>query len=350
MRPVDNLHVLAFEPLTPPRILRERYPITETAAQTVYETREAIKRIIRREDRRLLAVVGPCSIHDTEAALEYATRLARLAVEMRDHIVIVLRAYFEKPRTTIGWRGLINDPHLDGSFDMNEGLRRAREMLLHINDMGLPTATEMLDPISPQYITDLISLTAIGARTVESQTHRALASGLSMPVGYKNSTDGNVQVAVNAFLAACQKHSFLGIDQDGRSCVVRTSGNPDGMVILRGSSAGPNYDAETIARTTRAMEAANLLPAILIDCSHANTGGDYTRQPRVWSHVLRAHIASNDAVIGMMVESNLYEGKQPISADRSHLRYGVSVTDACIGWETTERMLIEAYEALNVKK
>ncbi len=346
MRPVDNLHVLAFEPLTPPRVLRERYPITETAAHTVYETREAIKRIMRREDQRLLAVVGPCSIHDTDAALEYAGRLVRLAREMRDRIVIVMRAYFEKPRTTIGWRGLINDPHLDGSFDMNEGLRRARELLLHINDMGLPTATEMLDPISPQYITDLISLTAIGARTVESQTHRALASGLSMPVGYKNSTDGNVQVAINAFLSAQRAHSFLGIDRDGQSCVVRTTGNPDGMIILRGSSAGPNYDAATVARTEQAMKAAGLMPAILIDCSHANAGGDHTRQPLVWSEVLREHIASSNAVIGMMVESNLYEGKQSIPADRSQLRYGVSVTDACVGWETTEQMLIEAYEAL----
>lgn len=265
---------------------------------------------------------------------------------MRDQIVIVMRAYFEKPRTTIGWRGLINDPHLDGSFDMNEGLRRARELLLHINDMGLPTATEMLDPISPQYITDLISLTAIGARTVESQTHRALASGLSMPVGYKNSTDGNVQVAINAFLSAQRAHSFLGIDRDGQSCVVRTTGNPDGMIILRGSSAGPNYDAATVARTEQAMKAAGLMPAILIDCSHANAGGDHTRQPLVWSEVLREHIASSNAVIGMMVESNLYEGKQSIPADRSQLRYGVSVTDACVGWETTEQMLIEAYEAL----
>ena len=346
MRPDDNLHVLAFEPLTPPRVLRERYPITEAAAQTVYETRETIKRIMKREDRRLLAVVGPCSIHDIDAALDYARRLLRLAIEMRDRIVIVMRAYFEKPRTTVGWRGLINDPHLDGSFDMNEGLRRARELLLHINTMGLPTATEMLDPISPQYITDLISMTAIGARTVESQTHRALASGLSMPVGYKNSTDGNVQVAINAFLAARQAHSFLGIDQEGRSCVVRTTGNPDGMIILRGSSAGPNYDAETVTRTEQAMRAAGLSPAIMIDCSHANAGGDYRRQPQVWRDVLRDHIASSNAVIGMMVESNLYEGKQPIAADLTQLRYGVSVTDACVGWETTERMLIEAYEAV----
>ncbi len=346
MRAVDNLHVLAFEPLTPPRVLRERYPITEEAVQTVYTTRETIKRIMQREDRRLLAVVGPCSIHDTDAALDYARRLLRLAIEMRDRIVIVMRAYFEKPRTTVGWRGLINDPHLDGSFDMNEGLRRARELLLHINTMGLPTATEMLDPISPQYITDLISMTAIGARTVESQTHRALASGLSMPVGYKNSTDGNVQVAINAFLAAGQAHSFLGINQEGQSCVVRTTGNPDGMIILRGSSAGPNYDAETVARTEQAMKAAGLSPAIMIDCSHANASGDYRRQPQVWHDVLRDHIASSNAVIGMMVESNLYEGKQPIPADKSQLRYGVSVTDACVGWETTERMLIKAYEAV----
>lgn len=346
MRPVDNLHVRAFEPLTAPRVMRERLPITENAAQTVYDARQAIKRIMHRDDPRLLVVVGPCSIHDTGAALEYAGRLRRLAAEIRDRIVVVMRAYFEKPRTTIGWRGLINDPHLDGSFDMNEGLRRARELLLHINDMGLPAATEMLDPISPQYITDLISMTAIGARTSESQTHRALASGLSMPVGYKNGTDGNVQVAINSFLSARHPHSFLGINPDGFSCVVKTTGNPDGIVILRGSSSGPNYDVQSVARASQAMEAAGLRPAIMIDCSHANSGSDYTLQPRVWIEVLREHIARKNAVIGMMVESNLFEGKQAIPADLAQLRYGVSITDACVGWETTERMLVEAYDML----
>lgn len=346
MRPVDNLHVRAFEPLTPPRAMRERYPISETAAQTVYEARQAIKRIMHREDPRLLVVIGPCSIHDTEAALEYANRLSRLAAELKERIVVVMRAYFEKPRTTIGWRGLMNDPHLDGSFDMNEGLRRARELLLRINDLGLPTATEMLDPISPQYITDLISMTAIGARTTESQTHRALASGLSMPVGYKNSTDGSVQVAINSLISAQHPHSFLGINPDGLSCVVKTTGNPDGIVILRGSSAGPNYDTESVNRAAEAMNRAGLRPAIMIDCSHANSGSDHTLQPKVWSAVLAEHIAGKYAVIGMMVESNLFGGKQSIPADLAQLRYGVSITDACIDWETTERMLIEAYEAL----
>jgi 3-deoxy-7-phosphoheptulonate synthase len=339
-----------MEPLIPPRELKVRFPLTDEVSQTVFDARAVMRGILRRQDPRLLVVIGPCSIHDTDAALDYAERLYQAHMRFRARLFIVMRAYLEKPRTTIGWRGLINDPYIDGSFDMNAGLGKARELLLRINALGLPIATEMLDPISPQYMSDLVSLAAIGARTTESQTHRALASGVSMPVGYKNGTDGSVQSAVNAFVSATHPHSFFGINQDGQSTVVKTTGNPDGVVILRGSRTGPNYDAETIAGAERLMRAAGLPPALMIDCSHANSGSDHTRQQVVWETVLRHHIDHDDAVIGMMVESNLYEGKQPILEDRSRLRYGVSITDACVGWDTTELLLREAFDALGARK
>lgn len=346
MKAVDNLHVQEMTPLTPPRVLKTELPITDAIAETVSEAREAIKRIMRRDDPRMLVVIGPCSIHDPSAALEYAERLHQAQRRFGDRLFIVMRAYFEKPRTTIGWRGLINDPHLDGSFDMDAGLRIARDLLLQINRLGLPTATEMLDPISPQYISDLVSFTAIGARTVESQTHRAMASGLSMPVGFKNSTDGNVQVAINAFLSAIHPHSFLGINYDGISSVVKTQGNPDGLIILRGSHVGPNCDPVSIAQTEQQLRAAGLPPAIMVDCSHANSHSDYTRQEAVWNTIIQQHLEHDDAVIGMMIESNLFEGKQAIASDRAALRYGVSITDGCASWETTEHMLAHAYAAL----
>jgi 3-deoxy-7-phosphoheptulonate synthase len=341
----DNLHVREFAPMVSPRDLRRRLPITDTIADTVFQTREAIKRILRREDRRLLLIVGPCSVHDRDSAMEYAGRLMDAHRRLKDRLLIVMRVYLEKPRTTVGWRGLINDPHIDGTYDMAEGLARARELLLYINRLGMPTATEMLDPISPQYMSDLISLAAIGARTTESQTHRALASGLSMPVGFKNSTDGNIKAAVNSILSMRSRHSFLGIDPDGRSCVVQTAGNPDGLVVLRGSNRGPNYDAVSIGETERLMSDAGLAPAIMVDCSHANSGSDHTRQEQVWNTILAEHRA-HPSLVGMMIESHLHEGKQPIPADLSQLKYGVSITDACVGWETTERMLQHAYAAL----
>lgn len=346
MRLVENLHVRELAPLTTPWGIKHQLPLTEAANATVYEAREVIKNILHRKDSRFLAVVGPCSIHDTAAALEYAQRLREARERYRDKLYIVMRTYFEKPRTTVGWRGLINDPNLDGSFDMDKGLRIARELLLAINDLGLPIAVEMLDPVSPQYIADLVGLGTIGARTTESQTHRAMASGLSMPIGYKNGTDGGVQVAVNAFLSARSPHSFLGITMEGASCVVKTTGNPDGLVILRGSRQGPNYDAASVADATAQMQAAGLTPTLLVDCSHANSGNDYTRQPEIWNAVLHNHLDNNDAVIGMMLESNLHAGKQAISTDPAQMRYGVSVTDGCVSWETTEHMLAEAYEAL----
>lgn len=350
MRLVDNLHVRELAPLTTPWVVKHHLPLTEAANATVYEAREVIKNVLQRKDSRFLAVVGPCSIHDPEAALEYARRLRGVRERYSDKLFILMRAYFEKPRTTVGWRGLINDPDLDGSFNMDKGLRIARELLLSINDLGVPIAVEMLDPISPQYISDLVGLGTIGARTTESQTHRAMASGLSMPIGYKNGTDGGVQVAVNAFLSARSPHSFLGVTPEGASCVVKTTGNPDGLVILRGSRQGPNYDAANVEDATTQMQAARLEPALMVDCSHANSGNDYTRQEAIWNSVLQNHLANQDAVLGMMVESNLHEGKQTISSDRSQMRYGVSVTDGCVSWETTERMLASAYEALSARR
>jgi 3-deoxy-7-phosphoheptulonate synthase len=346
VRIVDNLHIRAFDPLRPLRQIKLRLPLTETARQTIYDARETIRAILRREDPRLIAVVGPCSIHDPAASLEYAARLRELHERYKDRLFIIMRGYLEKPRTTIGWRGLINDPRLDGTFDMNEGVYRAREFLLNVCELGLPTATEMLDPISPHYIADVVALAAIGARTVESQTHRALASGISMPVGYKNSTSGDVLVAVQSFVSATQPHSFFGIDEDGMSCVVKTTGNPDGLVILRGSKNGPNFDAQTIAQTEEMMRSAGLTPAIMVDCSHANSSSDYTKQERVWETVIEHHLRHRDSVVGLMVESNLFEGKQSIPSDLTQLRYGVSITDGCVGWETTERMRENAYSAL----
>ncbi|GAB4434667.1 MAG: 3-deoxy-7-phosphoheptulonate synthase [Chloroflexi bacterium OHK40] len=345
-RQVANLHVREMAPLLAPVELKQRLPLSPAAARTVTQAREAIRRIRRGEDQRLLVVIGPCSIHDTVAALDYARRLRRLHEELSGQLFIIMRAYLEKPRTTVGWRGLINDPFLDGSFDMSAGLTIARRLLLEINELGLPVATEMLDPISPQYLDDQISLATIGARTTEAQTHRALASGVSMPVGFKNGTDGGIQVAVNACVAAAGQHSFLGIDERGQSAVVKTTGNPDGFVILRGGRHGPNYFPEYVVQAARLMREANVQPAVMVDCSHANAGGDFRRQEAVWHNVLEQAVSAPTPIIGMMVESNLVEGKQPLLADRSKLRYGVSLTDGCVGWETTELLLHEAHLAL----
>ncbi len=345
-RQVANLHVRELLPLLAPNELKARLPLTADAAHTVTAARADIRRVLRGDDRRLLVVVGPCSIHDPDAALDYARRLARLHAEVAGQLVVVMRVYLEKPRTTVGWRGLINDPRLDGSFDMEAGLTTARQLLLEINAMGLPVATEMLDPISPQYLDDQISLATIGARTTEAQTHRALASGVSMPVGFKNGTDGGIQVAVNACVSAAGQHSFLGVTEDGRSAVVKTTGNPDGFVILRGGRHSPNYQEEHVVQAARLMREANLRPAVMIDCSHANAEGDFRRQETVWYRVIEQVVAGPTPIVGMMLESNLNEGKQPLLADRSALKYGVSLTDGCIGWETTERLLVETHHAL----
>ncbi len=351
MQPVENVRVRAFLPLESPYTFQRQLPMSAPVAETVYAARETIKRIIRKADPRLLVVIGPCSIHDPLAAFEYAERLHDAHRRYQQQLFIVMRTYLEKPRTTIGWRGFLNDPKLDGSFDMAAGLYQSRELLLKINAMGLPVATEMLDPISPQYLSDLISYAAIGARTTESQTHRALASGISMPVGFKNSTAGDVKVAVNAVISARSPHSFLGIDRSGRAAVVQTVGNPDGTVILRGSKGQPNYAPEYVTAATTMMQSAGLEPAVLVDCSHDNSGFDYTQQVAVWNAVLTQRLNQATGLIGMMVESFLEDGKQGLPADLStldprQLQYGLSVTDACVGWDTTEQMLETAATAL----
>jgi len=345
LKQIQDLHVLATVPLVAPRVLKNELAVDEAVVDTVVNAREVIRRSLRGEDQRLLCIVGPCSIHDPDAALDYAGRLVELRRDLAGCLFILMRVYFEKPRTTVGWKGLINDPHMDDSCDMERGLRIARRLLLDLNRMGLPAATELLDPITPQYIADLISWTAIGARTTESQTHREMASGLSMPVGFKNSTEGNLQVAVNAIESARHPHSFLGITQDGLTAIVRTSGNPDSHVVLRGGKT-PNYDARSIEECCRLLLAKGLEPRVVVDCSHAQTAKDYTKQPLVLDALVRQRCANGSAIMGVMLESNLAAGNQSLTENRGALKYGVSITDPCIDWPTTERCLTEAAEAL----
>jgi len=346
MQKTQDLHVRDFTRLMAPRALKEELPATETAGATAVRGRETVTRILRQEDPRFLVVVGPCSIHDPRGALEYAGRLRVLREALADRMEIVMRVYFEKPRTTVGWKGLINDPYMDKSRDIQAGLRLARRLLLDITDMGIPTAGEFLDPIVPQYIDDLVSWVAIGARTTESQTHRELASGLSMPVGFKNSTDGSLQVALDAMQSARAPHSFLGIDQEGFTSIVRTTGNPNGHVVLRGGHGKTNYDAESIHAAETRLKKAGLPPVLLVDCSHANSGKQPARQEDVWHSLVEQRVGGTRPIIGAMIESNLNEGSQPIPKDLSTLRYGVSVTDACVSWETTERLLRWGYDRL----
>ena len=341
----QNIRVARVEPLIPPRALRDELPASDDDYQVVVRARDTIRDILAGRDPRLIAVVGPCSIHDPAAALEYARRLGDLARRVSDSLFVVMRVYFEKPRTTIGWKGLISDPHLNGSNDMQRGLQLARRLLLDVTRLGLPAGTELLDPIVPQYVTDLISWTAVGARTTESQTHREMASGLSMPVGFKNSTDGNLTVAVNAMESARHPHTFLGIDADGASSVIHTTGNPDGHLILRGGRT-PNYDAESLLGAERMLRAAGLPPRVMVDCSHAQTGKDYSKQPEILADVVGQVRAGNSPLMGFMLESNLNAGNQPLHGDREGLAYGVSITDGCIDWPTTERSLLEAAAAL----
>jgi 3-deoxy-7-phosphoheptulonate synthase len=346
MQVTENIHVKNSVPLIAPRELKGRLPMTPAANETVVKGRQAIRAILKGDDPRLLVVVGPCSIHDEKAALEYARRLRDLSEKVRDRLFIVMRIYFEKPRTTIGWKGLINDPNMDGTFDIATGLHRARALLLQIVETGLPAGTEMLDPITPQYMADLVSWASLGARTTESQTHRQMASGLSMPVGYKNATDGNLQIALDAMEAARNAHSFLGIDFEGVTCVINTTGNPWGHLILRGGRSGSNYEAEQVDAAAEALVARNLPPAIMVDCSHANSGKDHRRQEIVWNDVVDQRVRGNNNIIGLMLESNLFEGNQKLTADLGKLRYGVSITDACLGWEKTEELVLHAHKAL----
>ena len=346
MLPTQNLHVKETVRLTAPGDLKAALPMTETSNRTVVTGRQAISRILQQAEDRLLVVVGPCSIHDPVDALEYAARLNALRQEFQDRLCIVMRVYFEKPRTTVGWKGLIYDPHLDGTDDIQTGLRQARELLLQITGLGLPAATEFLDPVVPQFIADLVSWAAIGARTTESQTHRQMASGLSMPVGFKNGTDGSLQVAIDAMQSAMRPHSFLGIDQDGFTSVVRTTGNPDGHVVLRGGRLRTNYDAASIREAADALQKSGLPEVLMVDCSHANSAKQHARQEEVWRSLIEQRQAGTPPLIGVMLESNLQEGSQPIPRTRSELRPGVSVTDACLGWDVTERILRWGYQEL----
>ncbi|ADI13943.1 3-deoxy-7-phosphoheptulonate synthase [Truepera radiovictrix] len=346
MKRVENLNVAQLRPLLPPAQLKRELPASERVNRTVSEAREAVRAVLRKREARLLAIVGPCSVHDAAAALEYAERLSALKARLEGHLLVIMRVYVDKPRTTVGWRGFVNDPDMDRSNDLERGLRRTRELFLKINELGLPVATEVLDPFLPQYLDDLIAWGAIGARTTESQTHRAMVSGLSMPVGFKNSTEGNVQVAVDAIAAASGPHTFLGIDEAGRAAAVFTTGNPDGHVILRGGRAGTNYDAASVAEAGERLRAAGLEPALIVDCSHHNSGYDHRRQALVWREVLAQRVAGNRDLVGLMLESNLKGGKQRIPENLSGLEYGVSVTDPCVGWETTAALLEEAHDAL----
>ncbi len=336
--PVENLNVVAQELLPTPAQVREKLPLTDTARKTVLEGRKVVENILDRKDPRLFLVVGPCSIHDIDAAKDYAARLKKLADEVSDSLFLIMRVYFEKPRTTVGWKGLINDPRLDDSFHIEEGLYKARELLLHLAELGLPTATEALDPITPQYLSDLITWSAIGARTTESQTHREMASGLSTAVGFKNGTDGSLQVAINALHSASSPHSFLGINAEGQCAVIRTRGNRYGHVVLRGGNQ-PNYDSVSVALAEQELEKASLPRNIVVDCSHANSNKDPALQPLVLDNIGNQIVEGNTSIVGAMIESNLGWGNQKLGSDLSQLEYGVSITDACIDWDTTEEAL-----------
>jgi 3-deoxy-7-phosphoheptulonate synthase len=346
MPATSNLRIKSLEPLIPPSRLMNLLPLTDAATDTIVAGRRDVERVLAGEDPRLMAIVGPCSIHDPDAARDYAARLGALADRVKDRLLVVMRVYFEKPRTTVGWKGLINDPHLDDSFDVAAGLRLARGLLIEIAGMGLPTATEFLEPITPQYIADTIVLGAIGARTTESPTHRQMASGLSMPVGFKNSTDGTLQAALDAMQSARTPHSFLGIDNDGGTCVVSTAGNPWGVLMLRGGRSGSNYSADVVEDARQRLEAAGLPARVIVDCSHANSGKDHRRQSVVWRDVIEQRVAGDRVIAGLMLESNIMPGSQPVQSDRSKLHYGVSITDGCIGWEETEELLLEAHARL----
>jgi 3-deoxy-7-phosphoheptulonate synthase len=346
MRQTNDLRVVQTQRLPPPALIKQELPMDEAANSVVVNGRGAVQRILRGEDHRLLVVVGPCSIHDPKSALEYAVRLRGIREEVADQLQLVMRVYFEKPRTTIGWKGLINDPHLDGSYDVDTGIRTARKLLLEINALGLPAATEFLDPIVPQFIADLVTWAAIGARTTESQTHREMASGLSMPVGFKNGTDGSLQTAVDAMLSSRHPHHFLGIDQDGAVSVVRTTGNLDGHVVLRGGRGLTNFDPASIAAAAAQLRKAGLPEGLMVDCSHANSSKQHAKQEEVWQSLITQRIAGTDPLIGVMLESHLHEGSQPIPKDLAELKYGVSLTDACLSWEATERMLLDGAQRL----
>ena len=336
---IDNINVESQEILISPAKLIAELPLSAKAEQVVTDARNTIRNILDGKDHRVLLVVGPCSIHDTDAALDYAKRLKALADELSDTLFIIMRVYFEKPRTTVGWKGLINDPHLDDSFAIEEGLHTGRKLLMDVLELGIATATEALDPISPQYLQDLIAWSAIGARTTESQTHREMASGLSSPVGFKNGTDGGLEVAINALQSSANPHRFLGINKEGQVAIIRTRGNAYAHIVLRGGNGKPNYDSVSVQVCEQELQAAGITPNLMIDCSHANSSKDHNLQPLVLDNVCNQILEGNRSIMGMMIESHLHSGNQKINADRSQLEYGVSITDACINWDTTETSL-----------
>ncbi len=345
MKPTDDLRVRGYRQLIEPSRLKQELAVSPAAHATVLSGRQAIDRILRKEDHRLLVIVGPCSIHDEKAAYEYAAKLHDLRKQVSEALFVIMRVYFEKPRTSVGWKGLINDPRLDGTCDIMEGLHKARRILRKINEIGVPAATEFLETITPQYVADLVSWACIGARTTESQTHREMASGLSMAVGFKNGTDGNLSSAINGVIAAKTGQSFLGIDQNGRTCVVQTNGNPLAHIVLRGGQR-PNYDTISLEQARLNLIEKNLPETIMVDCSHGNSLKKFQGQGIVMRSIIDQYIAGNDALIGFMMESNLYEGNQKFSGAIAALKYGVSITDECISWETTERLLLSAAEKL----
>lgn len=348
LKELINLNIERSEDLPSPFELCTPDPVAEEALQTVVTSRKILRDILDGKDPRFVLVVGPCSIHDEAAAYEYAEKLKQLADKVSDRFLIIMRVYFEKPRTTVGWKGLINDPDLDDSFRIVKGIRLARKILQRLNEMGLPCATEALDPIIPQYLSELITWAAIGARTTESQTHREMASGLSMPVGIKNGTDGSVQVAVNALTAIQNPQSFLGINYNGEIAKFITKGNPYGHVVLRGGGGKPNYDHVSVVVCEKELEAAGLKKKIMVDCSHANSDKDHTRQPLVLEDCIGQILSGNQSLMGFMIESHLHEGNQKFDSDLSKLEYGVSITDKCVGWEQTEEMILKAYEKLKL--
>jgi 3-deoxy-7-phosphoheptulonate synthase len=343
---VQNVRVQSITPLGPPLEYWRRYPSTDAIKRLVAGHRLDMERIIDGEDERMLMIVGPCSIHDPEAGLEYARRLAGLAEYVKGRILIAMRVYFEKPRTTVGWKGFINDPNLNGSYDVKTGMAKAREFLLDVCQVGLPVATEFLEPFTPQYLGDLVAWGAIGARTTESQIHRLIASGLSMPIGFKNGTGGTVEIAVDGIVAARSEHVFLGIDENGIASIVKTTGNPAGHLVLRGGKTGPNYDAKSVASAQRLLEECALKPNLIVDCSHGNSIKDHRRQPMVFKDVTEQRVSGNKGVVGLMLESHLHEGNQTLGDDPSMLEYGVSITDACIDWGQTDGLVRRAYAQL----
>lgn len=349
---IRDVRILEAQTLISPEAMAEAYPASDIAAETVLRGREEVQKILRREDDRFLVVVGPCSIHEPESAYEYARRLAVLRKEYADRMCIVMRVYFEKPRTTVGWKGLIVDPGLDGTSDIPRGLKMAREILIKVNEIGVPAGSEMLEPIVPQYTSDLVSWASIGARTTESQTHRELASGLSMPVGFKNATDGDVQIAVNAIVSSRASHSFIGITREGKACIMQTLGNPDCHLILRGGKHGTNYDRESVSASIALLKKAGIRPSIIVDCSHGNSQKLPENQIGVLLETIRLRNDIDNPLqplCGCMLESYIETGCQPISADPSDLKYGLSITDPCLGWDMTASALAEAYKLLGEK-